>query len=133
MVVGHHLAEAIDVFPDPLDVGVEDVGPVLVDHHPGLAVTGRVAIAGDVVAGFEDDDLVPFLGKLAANDRPRESGTNYPETQSQRLSVGKSRIRLGAGAGSRVVPRIAHPASPGDQCLLHRLHLLAATISRFGR
>ena len=37
MVVGHHLAETIDVIPDMLVAGVEDVRPV--DMHHDTVVT----------------------------------------------------------------------------------------------
>ena len=46
--IGHHLAEAVDVVPDFLVVGVEDVGPVFVDLDASLRVTLGVAVAGDV-------------------------------------------------------------------------------------
>ena len=46
--IGHHLAEAIDVVPDLLIVGVENMGSVFVDLDARLLVSIGVAVAGDV-------------------------------------------------------------------------------------
>jgi hypothetical protein len=71
--VGHELHVAVHEFPGALDVGVEDVGTVDVDHDPGFRIAFRMAVARHVGAGLEHLDLVARLGELVGNHGSRES------------------------------------------------------------
>jgi len=74
--IGHHLAEAVDVVPDLLVVGVENVRPVFVDLDAGLCVALGVAVAGKMRAFIDDMHRMPLLRQFAGNYRAAESGTD---------------------------------------------------------
>ena len=84
MDIGHHavlvlppVGEAGDVLKDPAGIGVEDMGTVPVDEHPG-AVRTVVSVAADVVPPLQQEDAAaaPFrefpggdaAGKPGADD-----------------------------------------------------------------
>ena len=71
---GPHLAEAVDVLPYVLELGVEDVRAVDVHHHVGFRIANGVAVAGDVVATVEHAHPMAGLGELAGDDGPGEAG-----------------------------------------------------------
>lgn len=67
--VGAEFSEALDVVPDFGEVGVEDVGAVVVDHDVGGMVAGGVAVAGEVGAFVKDEDVFAgFFGEFAGGD-----------------------------------------------------------------
>ena len=74
--IWHHLTEAIDIIPDLLIVGVEDVWSVFVDLNARLLVAISMAIARNVCALIDDMNIMAFFSKIAGNDRAAEAGAN---------------------------------------------------------
>ena len=74
--IWHHLTEAIDIIPDLLVVGVENVRPVFVDLDAGLCVALGVAVAGKMRAFIDDMHRMPLLRQFAGDDRTAEAGAN---------------------------------------------------------
>ena len=68
--------EAIDIVPDFLVIGVENMGSVNVDHHAGIRIAFGVAVAAHMIAAVDDCDIVTGLGELATNNGAGQSGTN---------------------------------------------------------
>ena len=68
------LGEAVDVAPDVLHGGVEDVGAVAVDLD-ALDVLG-VDVAGDVVAAVDDQDRLAGAPGGVGKDGARKAGTD---------------------------------------------------------
>ena len=76
MPVRAHDAELLDIGPDALVGGVEDVGTVDMSHDAGLGIALRMAIARHMRALIDDQDVVPGLGKRATDDRAAESSAD---------------------------------------------------------
>ena len=72
VVIGHHLAEAVDVLPHILVRGVEDVRAVHVHHDPVVVALG-VGIAGHVATLVDDGGGDARLGELARHDGTGEA------------------------------------------------------------
>jgi len=66
--------EAVDVFPDTVTVGVEEMGAVAVDDD-AVNFFG-VAISADVLALLEDEAFAASVGHLAGEDRAEEAGAD---------------------------------------------------------
>ena len=60
---------------DPLVVGVEDVGAVLVDQHPS-PIQAVVGVAADVVPAFQAQHPLSALGQLPGADRTGIAGAH---------------------------------------------------------
>ena len=76
MPVWTHDSELLDIGPDALISGVEDVGTVDVSHDAGLEIALRMAIARHMRALVDHQDVVPGLGKSAADDRAAKSSAD---------------------------------------------------------
>jgi len=71
VVVGNHVAVAIDVLPHSLVVGVEDVRAITVHQHTRLVALG-VTVAAHVISGIKDMAIMTILRQLTSYDRSRE-------------------------------------------------------------
>jgi len=72
VVVLDHVAEAIDVVPHSLVVGVKDMRAITMDEHAGL-VAFRMAVAPDMITSVEYMALVARFGQFAGDYRSGET------------------------------------------------------------
>ena len=91
------VGEGADVVPDAAVGGVEDVGAVDVLLDAGLGVAAGVAVAGDVVALLEEEDVAAGLGEAARDDGAVQAGP-YHQNVVELLHAG---ILLRSGAAGR--------------------------------
>ncbi len=71
--------ESIDVGPDLLVIGMEDVRSVDVQHDAGVGIALGMAIAGDVAAALEEFDAVPAFSQLARDHRARQPSPGHSD------------------------------------------------------
>ena len=77
MLVAGEVGEPVDVLPDPLVAGVEQVRAVAVDLDAGLGLVLGEGVAADVAAPVEDENALIELGGGALGDRqPEEAGAD---------------------------------------------------------
>ena len=91
------VGEGADVVPDAAVGGMEDVGAVDVLLDAGLGVAAGVAVAGDVVALLEEEDVAAGLGEAARDDGAVQAGP-YHQNVVELLHAG---ILLRSGAAGR--------------------------------
>ena len=86
----HPFAEALQVRPDAVVAGVEDMRPVDMRHDPGGAVPRGVAMAADVGALLDDMYVDAGLGQLARQHRAGKSRADDQDRAHAIASVRRS-------------------------------------------
>jgi hypothetical protein len=101
--VGREVREAVDVLPDRLVGGVEQVRPVAVHLDAGLRVLLAVRVAADVVAAIDDEDLeAQLLGDALRDRESEETGSDHYEIRAHGTFLcwgGARRALEGTGQG----------------------------------
>ena len=76
MLVGYPVAEPVDVLPNAVEFGVEEVDAVL-GHPEAVLVDEIVAVAADVVALVDDQGLqAELLAAALGEDAPADAGAD---------------------------------------------------------
>lgn len=84
VLVAGERREAVDVLPDPLVGGVEEVRTVLVDLDARLLVDLRVGVAADMRAPIDDGHLGAVLdGGSFGDGQTEQAGTHDQEVRSR--------------------------------------------------
>jgi len=84
--------KSVDPVPDLDIIGMKDVGAVSVHHHTGLRVAFGVAIAGQMIAAFDDCDHMAGFGKLARDHRPGKTSPDNQHLHCEQASRWKTRL-----------------------------------------
>ena len=82
--ISQHSGVAMNIFPDPLGIGMENVWAIDMDQHTAVLVTLRMAITRNVITPVIDLDRMPVFSQLACDDGAREPGTGNDETLRRR-------------------------------------------------
>ena len=94
VLVGLEGGVALDIVPDLVVAGVEDMRPVGMHHHAGVRVARGVAVARDVGAAVHDRGGQAGLGERARHDGARKARAHHQETVCHARALVFAPVRL---------------------------------------
>ena len=111
VLVAGEVGEPVDVLPDLLVGGVEQVGAVDVHLDAGLGLGLAVGVAAEVVATLEHQHLeVELSGAAFCNRQAEESGADDDEVRVQHTLLGRGAVSLPTGRPFQSAPRVGRGA-----------------------